>query len=196
MSVVSIRAGLKSFLIALLGRTIGVDEKVRRFFAFAYLRATMQGRLDSSVRVLGRVDVHGTRRITLGKDLRLYREVHLETWGNGSITIGDHVLLSRGVHVVSLESITIGEGTMIGEYTSIRDADHRRIAGKPLRDGGHSARAIEIGAEVWIGRGVTVLSGVHIGDGATVGANAVVTRDVPPGVTVVGVPARPIEKGI
>ena len=44
--------------------------------------------------------------------------------------------------------------------------------------------------EVWIGRGVTVLPGVRIGDGAVVGANAVVTRNVPAGARVGGVPAR------
>ena len=55
-----------------------------------------------------------------------------------------------------------------------------------------SATPITIGDEVWIGRGVTILAGTNIGDGATVGANAVVTRDVPAGMTVVGIPARAI----
>ena len=74
---------------------------------------------------------------------------------------------------------------MIGEYTSIRDANHKREPD----DSGYRAKPITIGREVWLGRGVTVLGGVTIGDKATVEANAVVTRNVPAGVTVIGIPA-------
>jgi acetyltransferase-like isoleucine patch superfamily enzyme len=49
---------------------------------------------------------------------------------------------------------------------------------------------VAIGSDVWLGTGVVVLPGVSIGDGAVVGANSVVTRDVAPMTVVAGVPAR------
>ncbi len=51
-----------------------------------------------------------------------------------------------------------------------------------------------VGNDVWIGYEAVVLSGVTIGDGAVIGARAVVTRDVPPYTVVGGVPARPIRR--
>ena len=53
---------------------------------------------------------------------------------------------------------------------------------------------IVLGNDVWIGFEAVILSGVHIGDGAIVGARAVVTKDVPPYTIVGGVPAKPIRK--
>jgi maltose O-acetyltransferase len=54
------------------------------------------------------------------------------------------------------------------------------------------ARPVEIGANVWVGGGAIILGGIRIGDDVIVGAGAVVTRDVAPGATVVGNPARAI----
>ena len=51
-----------------------------------------------------------------------------------------------------------------------------------------------VGNDVWIGQNTTVLPGVHIGDGAIIGANSVVGRDVPAYTVVVGNPARPVRK--
>ena len=53
---------------------------------------------------------------------------------------------------------------------------------------------IVIGNDVWIGFEAVVLAGVHIGDGAIIGARAVVTKDVPPYTIVGGVPAREIRR--
>ena len=53
---------------------------------------------------------------------------------------------------------------------------------------------IVIGNDVWIGYEALIMAGVHIGDGAVIGARAVVTKDVPPYAIVGGVPAREIRK--
>jgi acetyltransferase-like isoleucine patch superfamily enzyme len=187
----------QAICLPLTGIFRATQELRRRWIniaAHARLSAALGTRLHPSVNILGEAQVHGTARIALGRDLMLYPGLYLETQAEGVIVIGDGCVLSTGVHIVAMASVEIGRGTMIGEYTSIRDANHRRQPGEPMRYAGHDARPIVIGKEVWIGRGATVLAGVIIGDHATIGANAVVTHDVPAGATVVGVPARPLHR--
>jgi acetyltransferase-like isoleucine patch superfamily enzyme len=187
-----LKSSFSSLLSAIYRATSGLRRGMERLRSHARLSASLVVPLDPSVVVMGPAEVHGTGLIRIGREALLYPELYLETEEGGSIEIGDRVVLSRGVHLVARAGITIGHGTMIGEYSSIRDANHTRMPGFALRDGDHISRPISIGDEVWIGRGVTVLGGVTIGDGATVGANAVVTHDVPAGTTVVGVPARAV----
>jgi acetyltransferase-like isoleucine patch superfamily enzyme len=184
---------MKTLLVALLlpiARLLSQFSGFKRLWAHVRLRAALQAPLDASVVVLGPVEVQGTANIHLGKNLYLYRELYWETQAQGRIDIGDGVVLSRGVHIVAYDSVVLESGVMIGEYTSLRDANHQCIPGQSVRETGHEARPIRIGANVWIGRGVAILPGVTIGEGAVVGANAVVTKDVPAGAVVAGVPAR------
>jgi acetyltransferase-like isoleucine patch superfamily enzyme len=169
-----------------------LGEPIRRAWAHARLAAGTGVAIDSSVVILGVAEIRGSGRIRMGNNLFLYRELYLETQEDGAISIGDDVVISRGVHIVSFARIEIEAGVMIGEYSSIRDANHRVMPGQAVRYSGHRAAPIRIGRNAWIGRGVTVLPGVTIGAGAVVGANAVVTRSVAEGVTVVGIPARPL----
>jgi len=167
---------------------------LRRVWAHARLSSELRFPVDASVVVLGVPEIHGTGRVRLGKDLYLYRDLYIETQGDGEIDIGGGVVISRGAHLVAFSRIEIGAGSMIGEYTSIRDANHRFGGQESLRLSGHTAKPIRIGTDVWIGRGATVLGGVCIGDRVVVGANAVVTRDVAAGSVVAGVPARSLER--
>jgi len=163
---------------------------LQRLWAHACLQASIKTPLEPSVVVHNCPEIHGTRHIHFGKNIDLYRDLFLETREQGHISIGDEVVLSRGVHLVSYASIHIGTGSMIGEYTSVRDANHNIVNDSLIRYAGHTSAPIVIGSNVWIGRGVTVLAGVTIGDNAIIGANAVVTKDVPPNTLAAGVPAR------
>jgi len=196
-SITSIPTGVKLAAATLLAPLAVIaaqlEGRLSRMWAFARLRTSVPS-LHASVIVQGVPEIHGTRRIELGRNLYLYRAIYLETQGRGSIRIGDDVVLSRGVHICAFARIEIGCGSMIGEYTSVRDANHDFESQQPLRAAGHRAEPIRIGRDVWIGRGTTVLAGVTIGDGAVVGANAVVTRDVSPRTVVGGVPARVIHR--
>ena len=107
------------------------------------------------------------------------------------LTIGEGVFVNYGGVFLDCAPIRIGDATQIGPNVSLLTPDHPR---DPVqrRAGWEAAHPITIGENVWIGGGATVCPGVTIGDDAIVAAGAVVTRDVAPGETVGGVPAKPL----
>jgi maltose O-acetyltransferase len=106
-----------------------------------------------------------------------------------NIRLGSKVFLNYNCVVLDVAGVTIGDGAQIGPAVQIYTADHPRNP-EHRRQGLELGRGIVIGANVWIGGGAIVLPGVSIGDDAIVGAGSVVTRDVPPGRTAIGNPAR------
>jgi len=161
----------------------------QRLWSLARLQEAIGRRVDPSNVIMGSIELHGTRNIHLGRGALIYPGVYLETQGNGVITIGDDVVLSRGVHIVAFERVALGDGCMVGEYASLRDANHK-LDPISIRSAGHVSAAIDIGRNAWIGRGATILKGAGIGDNSVVGANAVVTKTVAARQVVGGVPAQ------
>lgn len=106
-----------------------------------------------------------------------------------NIAIGDDVFLNYGCVLLDVCAITVGAGTQIGPQVQIYAADHPRDP-EARRQGLECGRPVSIGRNVWIGGQAILLPGVTVGDDAIIGAGAVVTRDVPPGATVAGNPAR------
>lgn len=107
-----------------------------------------------------------------------------------NISLGRGVFLNFGCCILDVVSVTIGDMTQIGTAVQILTADHPRDPAQ-RRQMLEFGRPVVIGANVWIGGGAIILPGVTVGDDAIIGAGSVVTRDVPPGATVVGNPARP-----
>ena len=111
-----------------------------------------------------------------------------------NITLGDGAFLNFNCVILDIVPVRIGDRTQIGPAVQIYAADHPRDAAT-RREGLEFGRPVTIGADVWIGGGAIILPGVTIGDGAVIGAGSVVTRDVAPGATVGGNPARVLGKG-
>jgi acetyltransferase-like isoleucine patch superfamily enzyme len=163
-----------------------------RLVRLASLRQRVDGDVPVSTQFDGPVYSAGRIRISLGEHCRLGRGVFLETCG-GHIRLGSHVRINTGCIVVSYASVEIGNDCLIGEYVSIRDADHGMADDALIRTQPHVSAPIVIGDNVWIARGSVILKGVTIGEGAVVAANSVVNRDVPAGAIVGGAPARVIK---
>lgn len=106
-----------------------------------------------------------------------------------NIHLEDEVYFNADCVVLDSAPVRIGSGTMIGPGVHIYCADHHRDAAK-RRAGIEMSLPVTIGRDVWICGGARVLPGVTIGDGAVIAAGAVVTKDVPAGAKVGGVPAR------
>lgn len=143
---------------------------------------------------LGIPDIQGTASLELAKNVVLGWEVYFETRGNGAITIGENTRVGNGVLCISHAQIRIGAGVILGNNALLRDIlDPGERTGK-FASAVSNARPIIIGNEVWIGSGTTILPGVHLADGVVVGSNSVVTADVPAGLVVAGIPARPVQE--
>jgi maltose O-acetyltransferase len=111
-----------------------------------------------------------------------------------TISIGSRTILNNDFAIVSKSpgGISIGADCVVGVGVQILDFDGHGVAAS-RRHGSHTEAApVDIGDNVWLGAGVLVQKGVTIGRDSVVAARAVVTRSVPPGTIVAGMPARPV----
>jgi maltose O-acetyltransferase len=110
-----------------------------------------------------------------------------------NIRIGARTFVNFGAIFLDVNPITIGEEVQVATNVQLLTATHP-LDPERRRAGWESGRPITIGDGAWLGGGVIVLPGVSIGQNAVIGAGAVVTRDVEPGVVVAGNPARLIRR--
>ncbi|HOV08153.1 MAG TPA: acyltransferase [Spirochaetota bacterium] len=110
----------------------------------------------------------------------------------GSIKIGDNVLIMNGVRVSSASEIVIGDDCMLANFCYIMDADWHDIYDRTSSPGKTAPVILERG--VWVGDSAIICKGVRIGENSIIGAGSVVRKDVPPNCVVIGNPARVVKK--
>jgi maltose O-acetyltransferase len=138
-------------------------------------------------------DPPGRRRIlvellgSIGEDTVIRAPFHCD-YGYQT-HVGARTFANFGLVVLDVARVTIGDDVQIGPYVQLLTATHPLEPG-PRRAKWEGGEPISIGDNVWLGGGVVVCPGVTIGDDTVVGAGAVVTRDLPPGVLAFGAPAR------
>ncbi len=152
---------------------IGPNTLIERSQLGNYVRVTMSVVRDSSIE--SNSDVGPFAHLRGGASIG--PKVHI-----GNFAEIKNSRVEQGVkigHVSYLGDAQVGEGTNIGAGTITANYD------------GKQKRFTSIGSGVFIGSDTMLVAPVTVGDGAVTGAGSVVTHDVPPGVTVMGVPARP-----
>ena len=151
--------------------------------------------------------IEGLKYIKIGKNfiagknlwLAAISEYNNEKF-NPIIIIKDNVNIGEFVHIGAVNYIEIGENVLLASKIYISDHNHGTYKGKEqsLPDTPPFYRRISRGKIIiednaWIGEGVVILPDTHVGRGAIIGANAVVTNDIPPYTIAVGNPAKPIK---
>jgi acetyltransferase-like isoleucine patch superfamily enzyme len=132
------------------------------------------------------------RRLEIGPQTVLEPNVWLTAPGDARIRIGGGSFLNIGVMVASMQLVEIGDHCMFANGCFVTDANHR--FDDPLQpvpwQGFVTKGPTRIGDNVWCGAHVVVTSGVTIGERAVIGANSVVTEDIPAFSIAAGAPAR------
>ena len=144
----------------------------------------------------------GAEHIYIGNEVSILEGTILTAWDNylgkkftPKIVIEDNVIINPYAHITACNYIRISKGCLLGKNVTITDNSHGHITEDeihmpPLKRPLYSKGPVIIGKNVWVGDKATILSNVNIGDGAIIGANAVVTKDVPPYSVAVGNPAK------
>ncbi|VVB66515.1 2,3,4,5-tetrahydropyridine-2,6-dicarboxylate N-acetyltransferase [Candidatus Gugararchaeum adminiculabundum] len=141
------------------------------------------------------VEIYCARNIQLGNDFLIGKDSVLEADETGELTLGNSVHIGRNCFIRCSERVEIGDETMIADNVFISDTTHGYDnLDMPFFEQKNRSEPIKIGRGCWLGRNVCVMPGVTIGDMVLVGANAVVTHDLPSHCVAAGVPACVIKK--
>lgn len=145
--------------------------------------------------------LHNGRLIEIGDNFRCDRRLRLEAFATDGdtpkIRIGNNVHITWDCHIGAINRVEIHDNVLIGSRVLITDHSHGAISAqalatapekRPLRSKG----PVVIEENVWIGEGAAILPGVTVGRNAIIGANSVVTCDIPADSVAVGSPARVI----
>jgi acetyltransferase-like isoleucine patch superfamily enzyme len=131
-------------------------------------------------------------RLEIDPNVLLEPGVWLTAPSPARITIGAGTFLNLGVMIAAAELVEVGEHCMLANGCFVTDADHRfDDPDKPVPWQGFTAKGpTRLGDNVWCGANVVITGGVTIGERCVIGANSVVTQDIPAFSVAAGAPAR------
>ena len=141
----------------------------------------------------------GTQNIYIGNNVVIESGVQLVTYSTKDykpeIHISDNTLIRRNSHITAINKIRIGKNVLTGTNVLISDNEHGESSRQNMNVQPRLRQLVSKGEviiedNVWIGNNVCLFGGVRIGMGSIIGANTVVTKDIPPYSIAAGVPAK------
>lgn len=190
----SIPLALVEFIARIGGYLAGFAAPAKGLRAEERLRGKLYAlRNGYGVKVIGRgVILDSPFSITLDKGTALRSGVKINTGSDGYCQIGSNTHISHNSILAAAGGIVIGEHCGISAGVIVYSRTYDRTGNITLDKAPTRYAPVWIGDRVHIGMGARILPGVRVGNDAIIGAGAVVTKNVPEGATVVGMPAAPI----
>lgn len=151
------------------------------------------------------IDIRGKKFIKIANGFTTGVGCRIEAYPRNNETtliIGEGFQMNDYVHITAMEKVLIGNNVLLASKIYISDCSHGSYAGDENDSNPESAplkrtmfsKPVIIEDNVWLGEFVSVLPGVTIGNGSIIGANSVVSKNIPANTIAVGSPAKPIKK--
>lgn len=198
--------GVKSFFIKQVAKLI---YKVVHHPAYVQLENEKTDQLRRSFKSFGDpffimepYMIKKPQYMSIGSNFSALFNLRLEAWDEyegqkytPELTIGDNVCFNSDCHIGCINKVTIGNNVLLASRVYISDHFHGEINEElkvipPTKRKLFSKGPVIIEDNVWIGEGVCIMPDVTIGKNSIIGANAVVTKSVPPNSVIAGIPAK------
>lgn len=179
-----------SYILTLLktnpGELFDVLGSALTTFQYRYIRRC----IGKNTIIRQRTVIRNYANVSIGEGSILQDFVYIRAGIQGKVVLGKGCMVNSFCRLFGHGGIEIGDNAQLGPGVTITTTEHDYSH----TDKSETFNKVIIGTRAWIGANATILPGVTIGENTVVGAGSIVSKDLPPNVVAVGVPARVIKE--
>lgn len=182
-------------------KLISTIQSIKEYIIFCTYESRFR-KIGDNCRIGKNFVFHDEDCIEIGDNFYAGDYLVLEAWKeyhgikySPRLKIGNNAVFTNYIQISCINEVIIGNNVLLGHAVYISDNNHGKCNSDALKTPAverelYSKGPVKIGDNVWIGRHVCVMPGVTIGDNCIIGANSVVTKDIPRNCVVAGSPAK------